>query len=229
MIKILVVEDDSGIRDLIELTLNMESYITMTAEDGEEAFNKIQNEKFDLILLDIMIPKIDGFKLIRMIHDKSVPVIFLSAKSQVQDKILGLKLGAEDYITKPFEPLELLARIEVVLRRKKSNKKEENIIKYHHLLIQTNKRLVKSNDVIVQLTLKEYNLLLTFLNNINNVLTREVLLEKIWGFDFYGETRTVDMHIKQLRAKLDLKEYLKTVYKVGYILKDWGGFYETKE
>lgn len=220
MIKILVVEDDSGIRDLIELTLNMESYITMTAEDGEEAFNKIQNEKFDLILLDIMIPKIDGFKLIRMIHDKSVPVIFLSAKSQVQDKILGLKLGAEDYITKPFEPLELLARIEVVLRRKKSNKKEENIIKYHHLLIQTNKRLVKSNDVIVQLTLKEYNLLLTFLNNINNVLTREVLLEKIWGFDFYGETRTVDMHIKQLRAKLDLKEYLKTVYKVGYILKD---------
>lgn len=229
MIKILVVEDDSGIRDLIELTLNMESYITMTAEDGEEAFNKIQNEKFDLILLDIMLPKIDGFKLIRMIHDKSVPVIFLSAKSQVQDKILGLKLGAEDYITKPFEPLELLARIEVVLRRKKSNKKEENIIKYHHLLIQTNKRLVKSNDVIVQLTLKEYNLLLTFLNNINNVLTREVLLEKIWGFDFYGETRTVDMHIKQLRAKLDLKEYLKTVYKVGYILKDWGGFYETKE
>ena len=128
-------------------------------EDGEEAFNKIQNEKFDLILLDIMLPKIDGFKLIRMIHDKSVPVIFLSAKSQVQDKILGLKLGAEDYITKPFEPLELLARIEVVLRRKKSNKKEENIIKYHHLLIQTNKRLVKSNDVIVQLTLKEYNLL----------------------------------------------------------------------
>ena len=214
MIKILVVEDDYGIRDLIELTLKMENYTTITAKDGEEALNKIENEKFDLILLDIMIPKIDGFKLIRMIDDKSVPVIFLSAKSQVQDKILGLKLGAEDYITKPFEPLELLARIEVVLRRKKSSKKEENVIKYHHLLVQTNKRLVKSNDVIVQLTLKEYNLLLIFLNNINNVLTREVLLEKIWGFDFYGETRTVDMHIKQLRDKLDLKEYLKTVYKV---------------
>ena len=219
MIKILVVEDDYGIRDLIELTLKMENYTTITAKDGEEALSKIENEKFDLILLDIMIPKIDGFKLIRMIDDKSVPVIFLSAKSQVQDKILGLKLGAEDYITKPFEPLELLARIEVVLRRKKSSKKEENVIKYHHLLVQTNKRLVKSNDVIVQLTLKEYNLLLIFLNNIN-VLTREVLLEKIWGFDFYGETRTVDMHIKQLRDKLDLKEYLKTVYKVGYILKD---------
>ena len=229
MIKILVVEDDYGIRDLIELTLKMENYTTITAKDGEEALNKIENEKSDLILLDIMIPKIDGFKLIRMIYDKSVPVIFLSAKSQVQDKILGLKLGAEDYITKPFEPLELLARIEVVLRRKKSSKKEENVIKYHHLLVQTNKRLVKSNDVIVQLTLKEYNLLLIFLNNINNVLTREVLLEKIWGFDFYGETRTVDMHIKQLRDKLDLKEYLKTVYKVGYILKDWGRFYETNK
>ena len=163
MIKILVVEDDYGIRDLIELTLKMENYTTITAKDGEEALSKIENEKFDLILLDIMIPKIDGFKLIRMIDDKSVPVIFLSAKSQVQDKILGLKLGAEDYITKPFEPLELLARIEVVLRRKKSSKKEENVIKYHHLLVQTNKRLVKSNDVIVQLTLKEYNLLLIFL------------------------------------------------------------------
>lgn len=125
MIKILVVEDDYGIRDLIELTLKMENYTTITAKDGEEALNKIENEKFDLILLDIMIPKIDGFKLIRMIYDKSVPVIFLSAKSQVQDKILGLKLGAEDYITKPFEPLELLARIEVVLRRKKAVRKKK--------------------------------------------------------------------------------------------------------
>lgn len=125
MIKILVVEDDYGIRDLIELTLKMENYTTITAKDGEEALSKIENEKFDLILLDIMIPKIDGFKLIRMIDDKSVPVIFLSAKSQVQDKILGLKLGAEDYITKPFEPLELLARIEVVLRRKKAVRKKK--------------------------------------------------------------------------------------------------------
>ena len=219
MKKILIVEDDIGIQGLIELTLQMENYETEIVEDGESAFEKIENTKFDLILLDIMIPKIDGFTLMKMIEHKKIPVIFLSAKSQVQDKILGLKLGAEDYITKPFEPLELLARIEVVLRRKSKEISEENIIKYHHIIIQTNERVVKSHDKNIYLTVKEYNLLVMFINNINNVLTREVLLEKIWGYDFLGETRTVDMHVKQLRDKLDLKDYLKTVYKVGYILK----------
>ena len=219
MKKILIVEDDIGIQGLIELTLQMENYETEIVEDGESAFEKIENTKFDLILLDIMIPKIDGFTLMKMIEHKKIPVIFLSAKSQVQDKILGLKLGAEDYITKPFEPLELLARIEVVLRRKSKEISEENIIKYHHIIIQTNERVVKSHDKNIYLTVKEYNLLVMFINNINNVPTREVLLEKIWGYDFLGETRTVDMHVKQLRDKLDLKDYLKTVYKVGYILK----------
>ena len=219
MKKILIVEDDIGIQGLIELTLQMENYETEIVEDGESAFEKIENTKFDLILLDIMIPKIDGFTLMKMIEHKKIPVIFLSAKSQVQDKILGLKLGAEDYITKPFEPLESLARIEVVLRRKSKEISEENIIKYHHIIIQTNERVVKSHDKNIYLTVKEYNLLVMFINNINNVLTREVLLEKIWGYDFLGETRTVDMHVKQLRDKLDLKDYLKTVYKVGYILK----------
>lgn len=217
--RILIVEDDIGIQGLIELTLQMEQYETDIAEDGEKAFNKIQNEKYDLILLDIMIPKIDGFTLIKMIEDKKTPVIFLSAKSQVQDKILGLKLGAEDYITKPFEPLELLARIEVVLRRRKSEDTDDNVIKYEHIIIHPNERVVKSCDKVIPLTIKEYNLLMMFINNCNNVLTREVLLEKIWGYDFYGETRTVDMHVKQLRDKLDLKEYIRTVYKVGYILK----------
>lgn len=219
MKKILIVEDDIGIQGLIELTLQMENYETEIVEDGESAFERIENTEFDLILLDIMIPKIDGFTLMKMIEHKKIPVIFLSAKSQVQDKILGLKLGAEDYITKPFEPLELLARIEVVLRRKSKEISEENFIKYHHIIIQTNERVVKSHDKNIYLTVKEYNLLVMFINNINNVLTREVLLEKIWGYDFLGETRTVDMHVKQLRDKLDLKDYLKTVYKVGYILK----------
>ncbi|NME84355.1 response regulator transcription factor [Clostridium sp. SM-530-WT-3G] len=216
--RILIVEDDIGIQGLIELTLQMEQYETDIAEDGEIAFNKIQHEHYDLILLDIMIPKIDGFTLIKMIEDKRIPVIFLSAKSQLQDKILGLKLGAEDYITKPFEPLELLARIEVVLRRTNEDT-IDNIIKYEHIIIHPNERLVKAYGKVVPLTVKEYNLLMMFANNINNVLTREVLLEKIWGYDFFGETRTVDMHVKQLRDKLDLKDYLKTVYKVGYILK----------
>lgn len=217
MRKILIVEDDKGIRELIKLTLEMEGYIVSTAEDGEEALNKVLDNEFDLIILDIMLPKIDGYQLIKRIECKDVPVIFLSAKSQVQDRILGLKLGADDYITKPFEPLELLARIEAVLRRKV--KKENNEINFHHITVYPNERLVKDKGNVVQLTVKEYNLLLIFLKNINNVLTRELLLEKIWGFDFFGETRTVDMHVKQLRDKLNLKEYLKTVYKVGYILK----------
>lgn len=220
MIRILVVEDDLGISELIKLTLEMENYIVDVSYDGDIAFQKLQRENYNLILLDIMIPKIDGLTLITKIKDKNIPVIFLSAKSQLQDKVLGLKLGAEDYITKPFEPLELLARIEVVLRRNKVNYEKENIIKYNHLEVNLNERVVKLNEDKIYLTVKEYNLLVVFLHNINNVLTRETLLEKIWGFDFYGETRTVDMHIKQLRDKLDLKDYLKTVYKVGYILKE---------
>ena len=217
--KVLIVEDDIGIQGLIELTLKMENYETEIVEDGEKAFKTIQTSKFDLILLDIMIPKIDGFTLMKMIEHKKIPVIFLSAKSQVQDKILGLKLGAEDYITKPFEPLELLARIEVILRRKNRQIEDYNNIEYHHITIQPNERIVKSKGEVVYLTVKEYNLLIMFIDNINNVLTREVILEKIWGYDFLGETRTVDMHVKQLRDKLDLKDYLKTIYKVGYILK----------
>lgn len=220
MSKILIVEDDLGISGLIKLTLEIENYDVDIAYDGEEAFQKVQRKNYDLILLDIMLPKIDGFALITKISDKNIPVIFLSAKSQLQDKVLGLKLGAEDYIIKPFEPLELLARVEVVLRRKIGNCEDENIIKYNHLEINLNERVVKLNGDKIYLTVKEYNLLIIFLKNKNNVLTRETLLEKIWGFDFYGETRTVDMHVKQLRYKLDLKEKLKTVYKVGYILKD---------
>lgn len=220
MSKILIVEDDLGISELIKLTLEMENYSVDISYDGEMAFQKLQRENYDLILLDIMIPKIDGFTLISKIKDMNIPVIFLSAKSQLQDKVLGLKLGADDYITKPFEPLELLARIEAVLRRNKVDCEKEKIIKYNHLEINLNERIVKLNGDKIYLTVKEYNLFVMFLNNINNVLTREILLEKIWGFDFYGETRTVDMHVKQLRDKLDLKDYLKTVYKVGYILKE---------
>lgn len=219
MAKILIVEDDKSIRDLIELTLKMDNYETKTAEDGEVVFNILQKEEFDLILLDIMLPKIDGLVLIKKIANKNTPVIFLSAKTLLQDKVLGLKLGADDYITKPFEPLELLARIEAVLRRNRQSKVKEDIITYHHLTISPSERTVKIDDEEKYLTIKEYDLLVVFLNNINIVLTRDVLLNKIWGYNFYGETRTVDMHVKQIREKLLLKEYLQTVYKVGYKLK----------
>lgn len=219
MTKILIVEDDKSIRDLLELTLKMENYVVTTAEDGEIAYNLIQENLFDLIVLDIMLPKIDGFQLINKIQNKNIPVIFLSAKTLVQDKILGLKLGADDYLTKPFEPLELLARIEAVLRRNNKVANNSESLTFHHLSIYPNERLVKIEDTSVYLTMKEYELLMVFIDNVNNVLSRDVLLNKIWGYDFYGETRTVDMHVKQIRDKLSLKDYLQTIYKVGYILK----------
>lgn len=221
MANILIVEDEKSIRDLLSLTLQMDNHTAIDTDNGEDALTLIQNNYFDLILLDIMIPKINGIELLPKILDKQMPVIFLTAKSSLQDKILGLRLGADDYITKPFEPLELLARIDVALRKNSfNNKSQENIITYYHLEIYPLQRLVKNNNVEVQLTAKEYSLFMEFIENKNTVLSRENLLNKIWGYEFYGETRTIDMHVKQIREKLQLKDYLKTIYKVGYKLKN---------
>ncbi|GAA0123581.1 response regulator transcription factor [Clostridium faecium] len=219
MAKILIVEDDSTIRNLILLTLQMENYDAIAAEDGEIAISKLDEEDIDLILLDIMLPKIDGYGVLHEIQKKNIPVIFLTAKSSIQDKVMGLKLGADDYVTKPFEPLELLARIEALLRRSKVDKKSEAIV-FKHIMVLENERTVTMDNEEIYLTPKEFDLLLEFLNHKNIVLTREVLLNKIWGYDFYGETRTVDMHVKRLREKLNLKDYLQTIYKVGYKLKE---------
>ncbi|MGL5379272.1 response regulator transcription factor [Clostridium sp.] len=221
MANILIVEDEKSIRDLISLTLQMDNHTSTGTDNGEDALTLIQDNYFDLILLDIMIPKINGIELLPKILDKQMPVIFLTAKSSLQDKILGLRLGADDYITKPFEPLELLARIDVALRKNSfNNKSQENIITYYHLEIYPLQRLVKNNNIEVQLTAKEYSLFMEFIENKNTVLSRENLLNKIWGYEFYGETRTIDMHVKQIREKLQLKDYLKTIYKVGYKLKN---------
>lgn len=224
MKKILIVDDEQSIRDLINLTLSMESYETDLAEDGEIALKKIENEAFDLILLDVMLPKISGLELIAKIQGKNIPVIFLTAKASLNDKIFGLKLGAEDYITKPFEPLELLARIEVILRRRRREKEKETVhidkTEYKHLEIYPDERVVKSDGIDIYLTAKEFDLLMVFIINKNIVLSRETILQKIWGYDFYGETRTVDMHVNKLREKLNLKDNLQTVYKVGYKLKE---------
>lgn len=219
MAKILIVEDDSTIRNLILLTLQMENYDAIATEDGEVAISKLDEEDIDLILLDIMLPKIDGYGVLHEIQKKNIPVIFLTAKSSIQDKVMGLKLGADDYVTKPFEPLELLARIEALLRRSKVDKKSEAIV-FKHIMVLENERTVTMDNEEIYLTPKEFDLLLEFLNHKNIVLTREVLLNKIWGYDFYGETRTVDMHVKRLREKLNLKDYLQTIYKVGYKLKE---------
>lgn len=217
IMKILVVEDDVAIRDLIAINLEMVGYEVITVEDGLTAKEIIENQDLDLIILDVMLPGIDGFSLITEIEHKSTPVIFVTAKESVIDRVKGLRLGAEDYIVKPFETIELLARVEVVLRR---CNKSEHVIRFNNIEVYTDQRIVKINDEEIYLTAKEYDLLLIFLKNKNIALSREQLLNKVWGFDYIGETRTVDIHVQRIRDKLDLKNSIKTIFKVGYRLED---------
>ena len=217
MKKVLVVEDQIAIRELIAINLEMAGYEVIEASDGEMAVNYIENTYFDIILLDIMLPKLDGFSIISKIKGKGIPVIFVTAKDDVLDRVKGLKLGADDYITKPFESIELLARIEAVLRR---CGKIEEVIKLKHLDIFPGQRLIKSKGEIIDITLKEYELLMLFIKNKNIALSREQILERVWGYDYFGETRTVDIHVLRIREKLNLKDCIKTVYKVGYRLED---------
>lgn len=211
--KILVVEDEAPIRDLISINLQLVGYEVFTAEDGIVAENFLEKQKVDLILLDVMIPGIDGFSLIEKIKKHNIPVIFVTAKESVLDRVKGLSLGADDYIIKPFETIELLARIEVVLRRYNKN---SHIIKFKNIEVDTNQRSVKLNDKEVYLTVKEYELLILLLQNKNIALSRDQILDRVWGFEYGGETRTVDIHIQRIREKLDLKNNIKTVFKVGY-------------
>ncbi|MCI5629943.1 response regulator transcription factor [Terrisporobacter sp.] len=215
--KILVVEDEAPIRDLISINLQLVGYEVFTAEDGIMAEEFLEKQRVDLILLDVMIPGIDGFSLIEKIKKHNTPVIFVTAKESVLDRVKGLRLGADDYIIKPFETMELLARIEVVLRRYNKN---DNHIKFKNIEVDTKQRIVKLNNKEIYLTVKEYELLILLLKNKNIALSREQILEKVWGFEYGGETRTVDIHIQRIREKLDLKNNIKTVFKVGYRLEE---------
>ncbi|WP_088548501.1 response regulator transcription factor [Paenibacillus aquistagni] len=215
--KILIIEDDIHISKIIKMNLNVVNYETTEVYDGLAAWELLQQEKYDLILLDVMIPGLDGFALMERIRPYSIPVIFLTAKNSVYDKVDGLKLGADDYMVKPFEAIELLARIETVLRR---YGKEEQVILFQSISVDLDKREVTNRGEVVELTPKEYDLFVILLKNKNIALSREQILEKVWGMDYYGETRTVDMHIKTLRKKLELHDYIKTVYKLGYRMED---------
>ena len=214
---ILIVEDDPAISKLIKLNLEMVGYRTSQIFDGMQVMDTIQRNAIDLILLDVMLPGMNGFELIDFIKPFKIPIIFLTAKNTVMDKVTGLKLGAEDYIVKPFEAIELLARIEVVLRRYTTE--EENLC-FKDIVIEEDHRIVKKKDEIINLTLKEFELFLLLVKNKNRALSREYLLEKIWGYEYMGETRTIDTHIQNLRKKLGLVEDIKTVYKIGYRLED---------
>ncbi len=215
MVKILIVEDEKNISKLIQDTLSLAKYEFDCSFDGEDALKKIKNNIYDLILLDIMLPKMDGFELIEQLENNNVPIIFLSAKTDVNTIVRGLKGGAQDYITKPFEPLELLARIELRLQNKKQ--KEEH---FKNIKINVETRSVYKDKEVISLAPKEYELLNLLVKNKNKVLTRDEILNKVWDINIDIETRTVDYHIQQLRRKLDLKENIITINKIGYMLKE---------
>ncbi len=216
MNRILIVEDEPPISNLIAMNLKQAGYLCTCAFDGAEAADMIHPGAFDLILLDVMLPKVDGFELLEYIQPMEIPVIFITARSEVPDRVKGLRLGADDYITKPFEVAELLARVESVLRR---YKKTERILHVLDVTIDTESRTVEKQGETIELTIKEYELLLLFARNRNVALFRETIYERVWDNPYMGDTRTVDLHVQRLRKKLGWENYLQTVYKVGYRLE----------
>ena len=217
MPKILIVEDDQTISKLIAASLSISGYESVPCFDGNEAVHMVRNEEFDLILLDIMLPGLDGFQVMEKIRETGTPVIFLTAMGDVSDRVKGLKSGAEDYIVKPFEPLELLTRIEIVLRR--FNREQKNL-SFRDITVNMEERSVRRGSEIIDLTPKEYDLLVLFLKHQNVALSRDKILMDVWECSANIETRTVDNHVQRLRKKLGLEDCLKTVFKVGYRLEN---------
>ena len=216
MIKILIVEDEKPINDLIEMNLSEAGYECTCAYDGMTAANILEVERFDLVLLDIMLPEVDGYELLEYIKPMEIPVIFLTAKGSVADRVKGLRLGADDYLVKPFEIVELLARVESILRR--AGKTQTEIV-VDDVVIDTRSRSVRRGNKEIALTMKEYELLLLFVRNRNIALFRETLYERVWESDYMGDSRTVDLHVQRLRKKLHWEEKIKAIYKVGYRLE----------
>ncbi len=222
--KILVVDDDLHICELLKLYLENENYTVYVANDGQAAVDTFASKAPDLVLLDIMLPKMDGWQVCREIRKtSSVPIIMLSAKGETFDKVLGLELGADDYVTKPFEAKEVMARIKAVLRRSKGDSdnagSQKKTVVYDKLEINIVNYELKVNGIAVDTPPKELELIYHFASNPNRVYTRDQLLDEVWGFDYYGDSRTVDVHVKRLREKLEGVSdqwTLKTVWGVGY-------------
>ncbi len=216
MIKILVVDDEKSICDLIDINLSAAGYHCKTVQDGLEALDMIENEKFDLILLDIMLPGADGYDIMEYIRPLKIPVIFITAKHEVKDKVKGLKLGAEDYLVKPFDVVELVARVEVVLRR---FNKTQKLLNAGDVTVDMEARKVTKAGKPVVLTNKEYGLLVLFIQNRNVALFKETLYEKVWEDEYIADSRTLELHVQRLRRKMGWENNLVAVYKVGYRLE----------
>jgi len=220
--KILVADDDSNIAELLRLYLEKEGFTVVIASDGEEAIAKFTHETPDLVLLDIMMPKLDGWQVLREIRKKSdSPIIMITAKGETFDKVLGLELGADDYVVKPFDSKEIVARIKAVMRRtgKTTGSADSKEVSYDKLVVNMTKYELKVDGKAVDTPPKELELLFHLASNPNRVYTRDQLLDEVWGFEYYGDSRTVDVHVKRLREKLESisdKWTLKTVWGVGY-------------
>lgn len=221
MDKILIVDDDERIRDMIKEYVSLENFKIDEASDGVEALNFFVNNKYSLIILDVMMPKMDGWQVCKRIRETSdIPIIMLTARGEEYDKLLGFELGVDDYITKPFSPRELVARMKAIIRRSERDSKQkdlDNRVKIDGIEIDFNSRNVYVDGQNISLTPKEYELLTFFIRNPNRVFSRNQLLDSVWGYDFMGEDRTVDTHIKMLRESLGTyRDYIVTVWGIGY-------------
>jgi len=217
MTKVLIVEDEKGISSLIKNSLEASGYDCVCAYDGQEAADMIEKYNYDLILLDIMLPKVDGYELISYIQNYHIPVIFVSAKGSVEDRVKGLKLGAEDYLVKPFEIVELLARVETVLRR--YGRGDQKICIAGAEIYLDSFRVTK-DDQEINLTSKEFDLMLLFVRNKNIALFRDKIYELVWGGEYSDECRTVDLHVQRLRKKMNWEKIIVSVHKIGYRLEE---------
>ena len=216
MIKVLIVDDEKPICDLIDINLSAAGYYCKSVQDGMKAIDMIEQEQFDLILLDVMLPGVNGYDIMEYIRPLKVPVIFITAKHEVKDRVKGLKLGAEDYLVKPFDVVELVARVEVVLRR--FNKTQQRL-EAGDVVVDVEARKVTKAGKPVVLTNKEYGLLVLFIQNKNVALFKETLYEKVWGDEYIADSRTLELHVQRLRKKMKWENNLLAVYKVGYRLE----------
>lgn len=221
---ILLIEDEIKLARFIELELKYEGYNVDMSHDGRDGLDMFSKKEYNLILLDLMLPGFNGLEICRRIRKTSnVPIIMLTAKDDVMDKVAGLDSGADDYVTKPFAIEELLARMRVALKREKVTPVSKNLLRVDNLVIDTDLRVVKIDDSVIDLTKTEYDLLVYLMQNKNLVLSREQILNTVWGYEYIGETNVVDVYIRYLRSKLDEqynKKYIHTIRGVGYIVKD---------
>ena len=222
--KILLIEDEAKLARFVELELKYEGYEVTVCHDGREGFDEFQKNQYNLILLDLMLPGLNGIEICRRIRKSSdIPIIMLTAKDEVIDKVAGLDSGADDYVTKPFAIEELLARMRVALKRARPETMVNNIFSCGDLVIDSDKHLVKVGENVIDLTKKEYDLLLYLLKSKNIVLSREQILNQVWGYNYIGETNVVDVYIRYLRSKIDEpfnKKFIHTIRGVGYYIKD---------